>query len=359
MKKETKLLLSKAIDSLILSIELFNRPNDQGRLHGVLIFLDHAFEMLLKAAILHRNGKIREPREKHNIGFDACVRKALSNDDLKFLTEDQAITLQIINGYRDAAQHDLLALSEQNLYVQSQAGLTLFRDLYKLVFGSELRVHLPERVMPLATSPPTDLAALFDTETQEIKRLLRPGNRRGVEASARLRALEILEGALKGEKGQPSQSQLRRLAKDVRAGKDWEQLWPGVASLDLTTHGHGPSLDLRFTKKEGVAVQAVPEGTPGAGVVAIKRVNELDYYSLNTTKLAEKTGLTVPKTVAVVRYLDLQTDPDCFKEIVIGKQKHRLFSPQAITKIREALGTVSIEEIWESHGIKRRSASTS
>lgn len=357
MKREAKLLLLKAIDSLVLSVELFNRPNDCGRSHGTLIFLDHAFEMLLKAAILHRNGKIRRPREKHNIGFDACVRKALSDEDLRFLTDEQAITLQIINGYRDAAQHDLLTLSEQNLYVQSQAGLTLFRDLYKLVFDSELRLHLPERVMPLATSPPTDLAALFDTEAEEIRRLLRPGKRRSVEASARLRALQIMEGAIKGEKGQPTQAQLRRLAENVRRGKSWEQIWPGVASLDLTTHGHGPSLDLRFVKKEGVAVQSVPEGTPGAAVVAIKRVNELDYYSLNTTQLAKKVNLTIPKTLAVVKYLNLQSDTDCFKEITIGKAKHKLYSPEAIKRVSETLEIMSIDDIWQSHGSGKKQTS--
>ena len=54
MKKEVKLLRQKAIQSLILSIEIFNRPSDAGRIDGVLIFLDHAFEMLLKSIILHR-----------------------------------------------------------------------------------------------------------------------------------------------------------------------------------------------------------------------------------------------------------------------------------------------------------------
>jgi hypothetical protein len=48
MRKEVKILRSKAIESLVLSIELFNRPSETGRAHGVLIFLDHAFEMLLK-----------------------------------------------------------------------------------------------------------------------------------------------------------------------------------------------------------------------------------------------------------------------------------------------------------------------
>lgn len=64
MKREAKLLLDKACDALVLSIELFNRPTDRGRTSGTLIQLDHSFEMLMKAAILHRGGRIREKRAK-------------------------------------------------------------------------------------------------------------------------------------------------------------------------------------------------------------------------------------------------------------------------------------------------------
>jgi hypothetical protein len=102
MKRQTKSLLEKAVDSLVLSVELFNRPHDKGRPTATLILLDHAFEMLLKAAILHKGGRIRERRAKHTIGFDACVRVALSNGDVKFLSDEQALLLQSVNGLRDA-----------------------------------------------------------------------------------------------------------------------------------------------------------------------------------------------------------------------------------------------------------------
>jgi hypothetical protein len=112
MKREAKLLLEKACDALVLSIELFNRPHDRGRLSSTLIQLDHGFEMLMKAAILHRGGRIREKRAKETIGFDACVRRSLSDGKIKYLSEEQALVLQTINGLRDAAQHHLLDISE-------------------------------------------------------------------------------------------------------------------------------------------------------------------------------------------------------------------------------------------------------
>ena len=55
LKKNVAPLLERATDSLTLSIELFNRPAETGRSHGVLILLQHSFEMLLKAFV----GKIR------------------------------------------------------------------------------------------------------------------------------------------------------------------------------------------------------------------------------------------------------------------------------------------------------------
>ena len=92
MKREAKLLLEKACDSLVLSIELFNRPNDRGRVSSTLIQLDHGFEMLMKAAILNRGGSIREKRAKETIGFDACVRRSVSDGKIRYLRHCQEIT---------------------------------------------------------------------------------------------------------------------------------------------------------------------------------------------------------------------------------------------------------------------------
>nr|BAL57130.1 hypothetical conserved protein [uncultured prokaryote] len=319
MKREAKLLLNKACDSLVLAIELFNRPSDRGRVSGTLIMLDHAFEMFLKAAILHRGGRIRERRAKQTIGFDACVRRSLTDGSIKYLSEEQALLLQTINGLRDAAQHHLLDISEGQLYVHVQSGVTLFRDLLKSVFNQELATRLPTRVLPVSTSPPTDLATLFDSEIGEIKKLLMPGRRRRLEALARLRPLAILDATIQGEKGQPSDADLRRIGKEVSKCRTWTDIFPGAAAVEIVADGTGPSLSLRLSKKEGIPVQLVPEGTPGASVVAVKRVNELDFYSLGAKQLAEKFGLTIPKVVAVVDYLGLRQRSDCYKEIRIGK----------------------------------------
>lgn len=355
MKKEVKILLGKAINSLVLSIEHFNRPSEMGRVETVLILLDHAFEMFLKSAILHRRGKIREPRAKQTIGFDQCVRKVLSNNEIRFLTKEQALTLQIINSLRDAAQHHLLDISEQHLYLHAQAGVTLFRDLYKKVFLLELSDRLPSRVLPLSTDPLTDIATLFSSEADAIKKLLRPGSRHKLEAAAKLRALAIFEGALQGERVQPGKNELRKLGKQILAGKRWSEVFPGVASIEITQKGYGPSFDLRITKKQGMPIHIVPEGTPDATVVAVRKIDKLGFYNMGLNDLAKNMGLSPPKTLAYIWSEKVQEDRNCFAEIAIGRSRYKRYSQKAIDEIKQAMKSSSVDEVWRQYKSKKAS----
>jgi len=75
VKREVRLLLKKAVNSLILSVDHFNRTWDTGRVEATLIMLDHSFEMLLKAAILHRGGQIREPYAKETYEIHTATKE--------------------------------------------------------------------------------------------------------------------------------------------------------------------------------------------------------------------------------------------------------------------------------------------
>ena len=281
----------KAVDSLILSIEFFNRPVERARADSVLILMDHAFEMLLKAAVVHRGGRIRERRAHQTIGFDACVRKGLSDGEIRFLSEEQALTLQTINALRDAAHHYLLEISEQQLYLHAQAGVTLFADLLKSVFGEYLADHLPARVLPVSANPPPELSLLIASEIEQIFSLLEPGRRRKVEARAQARGLAIMEGSIGGVRVQPSHGELDKILDQIATGTHWTDIFPGIAALRLDLDGGGIPLSLRIVKNEDATpIRAVSASDdPGAAVVAIKRVNEMDFYSLGLQDLADKT----------------------------------------------------------------------
>ena len=136
------------------------------------------------------------------------------------------IALQTINGLRDAAQHHLIDISEQQFYLHAQTGVTLFRDLLKAVFDLDLAGFLPARVLPVSTSAPVDIATLFETETSEIKKLLGPKKRRQTEAYARLRPLAIFDATICGEKVQPGTGELRGKGKALLDGKSWQEIFP-------------------------------------------------------------------------------------------------------------------------------------
>ncbi len=124
--------------------------------------------------------------------------------------------------------------------------------------------------------------------------------------------------------------------------------------MRLSSEGNGFNVSLKITKSNGEPIRLVPEGTPGATVVAVKRVDELGFYSLSLTDIKDKVGLTMPKTHAIVKHLKLRDNPDYFKKFTIGKSDFNRYSPKALEKIVKELPSLDIEEIWEKNKPKGR-----
>jgi hypothetical protein len=351
MRRRARKLRRKALDSLVLAVELFNRPSDQGRVDGVLIHLDHAFEMLLKAAIDQRGGELFRPEGGETIGFRACVNKCLSDANVRCLTSDQATLLLAINGWRDAAQHYLLDMSERQLYVATQGGVTLFDDLHKEVFEDAIAVEFPDRVLPVSTSPPTDLTLLLDDEVAAIADLIGPGKRRHADAEAKLRVIAVLERAVAGDDTQPTPQEIGRLLAGIKSGEGWHTLFPGVASLRLDTTGTGLTFSLRISAKGRVPVKLVKEGEGDYGVVAVRRVDELSFYSLGFRELALKFAgqLTEARAQAVIWYLGLKCSEDFYKLVTVGKMPFQRYSPRSLDRIREELPKLDLAGVWTAY----------
>lgn len=349
MIKEAKHLHQKAVDSLVLGVDHFNRAWERARSEAVLIMLDRAFELLLKAIIVQRGGKIREvKKEGTTIGFDVCLRKCLSDEKLKCITEDDAVALQTLNSMRDAAQHYMIEVSEEQLYVYAQAAVTLFGRLCAEALDTPLKTTIPERIIPLCAKPPKDLGLLFDAEFKDIKAMVKPGSRQRLAAKARLRSMAVMQASLDGRKSQPSEGELDRIVSKINKGEDWRQIFPGVSTLTIDpAGGDGPGLSLRITKNQGEAIHLVKEGDPDAAVVAVKRVNELDYYSLFIKDIAKKVGRTMPKLLELVRVDKMQQNPDFYKEIKLGAVVSKRYSKPALEHIRKRLEEIDLDELWQ------------
>ena len=335
---------------LVLAVDHFNRVSDRGRTEAVLIMLDRAFELLLKAIIVHRNGKIRERGNSSlTIGFDSCLHKCISEEPLKCLTEDEAVTLQNLNSLRDAAQHYFTELPEDLLYIYAQSAVTLFDKLSNDVLGLTLKAVMPNRVLPVSPKPPRGFGLILDSEFGEIGRIVAPRSRKRLDAKARIRSLAILQSSLEGQKSLPSDRELDGIVRRIRAGEGWRAIFPGVAILKIDPDAIGPGLALRITKNQGEAVQLVPDGSSDGTVIAVKRVNELDFYSLGLNDLARKLETTAPKLGALITADGVQRNLDYFKEIHIGKATYKRYSRMALDCLRTRLKDVDLDTIWRQH----------
>jgi len=347
LRRQTRHFLRRALDSLVLAIELFNRPHEIGRSETVLILLQNAFEMLLKAAIFEQRGTVFEPRSRLSHTFEKCL--AIARSDLGLLTEDMARQLRTVDGLRDCAIHHLIAISEELLYIQSRGAITLFDDLLWRAFSQRLADHLPGRVLPVSTMPLRELDLLVDAEFSQIREFIAPGKRRHSEARARLRHIAILESNIDVQGDQPTDAELSHVIERLRADDDWRAIFPGVSSLRLEANGEGPAFSLRITKREGPPVRLVREGEDTGEALVIREVNPLDRYSMGLRQLAVHLELTEPRALALVKHLGIQADPDCFREIKVRSTTYKCYSPKALERLSAALKTVDMDRIWDQH----------
>ena len=76
-------LLSKSKEAFILAIELFNRPTIRYRVEGCAFFLCNAWELMLKAYLIKRDGyqSIFYPgKTQRTLSLADCIKKVMTND---------------------------------------------------------------------------------------------------------------------------------------------------------------------------------------------------------------------------------------------------------------------------------------
>jgi hypothetical protein len=353
LKKEAKLLHSRAVDSLVMGVDHFNRCWDRGRTEAVLIFLDRAFELLLKAIIVERGGSIRDKRDStRTITHDSCLRLCFSDAKVRCLSDEDVMSLQNLNSLRDAAQHYIVEPSEGQLYVYAQSAVTTFKRLAADTLGLSIIGDVPDRMVVVSARPPKDFGALLDLDFDDIKKMAAPGSRRRLDAHARLRSIAVLERSLEGERAQPTAGQLDKVLKRINGGEVWRDIFPGVATIYIDPeNGAGIGITLRISRNDGEAVRLVSEGATGAAVVAVRRVNELSYYSLGFTDILEKlkakdSRVGFNKLVYLINREGLRDDLDYAKMISIGGSDHQRYSEKALDHLYKLIAQRDIDELW-------------
>lgn len=351
LRQDARHLKAKSTSSMRSAMTAFNSPDDDGRATRILLHLQHAFEMLLKAALVQDRMQVFDKKTGRSIGFERCLHEARESDRIK-LTEPESGTLRSIDAMRDDEQHWYTIVEEGLLYLHARAAVTLFDDLLHRAFGERLADHLPLRVLPVGTEPPQDFQTLVDREYENIAELLKPKRRAGAEAAARVRALLAMEAHLEDD-ATVSNTDVRRVVKGIREGKSRTQVFPKLADIATTVAGEGLSVVVRFVKKGGLPVRLVKDGDQD--VAAIREVDLQKKFHRSATDLAKAVGLTLPKSAALRRHLGVDADTTCVHTFTFKSQKLTYYSDNAFTRMRDALsGGVDMGAIWATHGAGRK-----
>jgi hypothetical protein len=343
-----RVLRSKAIASLRTGVSAFNGLDDDGRTTTVLLTLQHAFEMLLKAILEAKKDKgVFDKRSQKSIPLDKAINRCQQIEGVR-LTDEEAGVIRHLDAMRDAEQHWHLLVDEGLLYHSARATVTLFDDLLQRVFGEYLSRHIPARVLPISAEAPMALDILVDREFKRIADLLKPGRRATAEAKARVRALLAAEAIADADAAEVREDDVRRVAKGIREGRTLEQIFPKLTGYTSDVQGSGVAVEVRIVKRGGLPVTYTDN--PDADTAAIRMVDLERKFHMGAYDLADKAGVDRTRAVALRRHLSLDNDDDHFSHrFQFGGTKHRRYSNNALTAMREARKTVDLEKVWQSH----------
>ena len=361
--KEVRRLKKEALDGLILSVDIFNRPFDSGRYSAVLIHLDHSIEMLLKAILsLHRK-QIFEPKGQITIGFNKCINLCLSSLDKPALSEREARTLRHLHAVRSDAQHYFLEEEDEGfLYQIIRSATRAFASIWQRTFNVSIEKHLPERVIPLATRPNMDIDALFLHDVARMRDAFQGGAAKKAWGRRIMRKWGLIYAADKVEEiNNPFMDhQLSWFESIVHSDAGIVEVLPLLGGSTLDEHDVADKIAIHLTKREGVAVHFVDNADgDGQPLMAVREYSEFERFPFRASDLVKRISDEFPQfnmydvQVANAR-LDLKADSKMYTELQNGNQTLRRYSSDAERRIRELYRQEEWDELREWFRLHQR-----
>ncbi|QOW18621.1 hypothetical protein INQ41_07840 [Lysobacter ciconiae] len=350
LKREAKTLKANAIASLKRGLEAFNSHNDDGRSEAVLLMLQHASEMLVKALLVLKGQSVFDKAKGTSIGIERAVSIAQARG---WIYGAQGGAIRVIDAMRDQAQHWMIVVPEDTLYINSRSLITALDEILVAHFQDTLADNLPARVLPLSTQPLPDFLMLVNREYAQIRDLLSPGRRARDEARGRITTLLAMEAHVSDEVA-ISKRDLDRIEEAIKAHTAVEEVFPRLTTLTTHVEGVGPTVRVRITRSVDAPAVRYVSGDDPEGAAAIREVDLQKKYHWSPSALAEKLGLTPTKVKAIRDFLRIDEDPTNVMVFEFGSQKHPRYSDNALRVLRETITPELTERAWRERPLHRR-----
>ncbi|EKA46297.1 hypothetical protein PACI27_1230 [Pseudomonas aeruginosa CI27] len=300
--------------------------------------------MLTKALLVQKGQSVFDKEKGTSIGIEKALNIAQSQG---WISAAQAGAVRVIDAMRDQAQHWMIVVPEDTLYINARALITVLDEVLTEHFGDTLADNLPVRVLPLSTQALPDFLMLVNREYAQIRELLAPGRRARDEARGRITALLAMEAHV-SEEVAVSKRDLDRIEEAIKGNTPVEQIFPRLMTLATNVEGEGPTIRVRITRAADAPAVRFVSGDDPEGAAAIREVDLQKKYHWSPSALAEKLGLTINKAKAVRDFLHIDEDPANVMVFEFGSQKHPRYSDNALRALREAITPELVEEAWRA-----------
>ncbi|MHB8153284.1 MAG: hypothetical protein ACYDG3_09505, partial [Bacillati bacterium] len=196
-----------------------------------------------------------------------------------------------------------------------------------------------------------DLDVLFNSEFDQIKKLLAPGRRQRDEARGKIRSLLAVE-AHAADEVEVLEKDVNRIEKAVKAGKGIAEVFPRLTSLSSTTMGEGVQIEVTIVKKGGAPIRYVAGDDP-TEFAAVRTVDLQRRFRYPSTLLGKHVDLTPHQFYAVRQQLNLDNDPTSSHVFEFESQRIKRYSDDAIVKIREFLKGNDLAAVVKAYNAKQ------
>lgn len=151
-------LVKKSIEVFLLAIEIYNKPTIHYRVEGFALFIINAWELMLKAHLIKRDGEQAiyfKDKPNRTISVENCIRKVFTND-----RDPLVINLIKLIELRNLSTHFITEEYESIYTPLFQANILNFENKIKLFHGIDISDYIPKNFLTLS---PT-LNALDETK---------------------------------------------------------------------------------------------------------------------------------------------------------------------------------------------------
>lgn len=232
MSRRAKPLYLAAMESFVAALDGYNRLSGRFGTSVPLVLLDHAVEMLMKAALVHFGHTIVHKRTKLAYSLSDCFG-ALRDTIGKWAGRDfpkQPLVL-FLHDQRNRAQHLGIAVSEPMLAELMARGCEFYAELHEQAFGKELATQIPERYSVICPATKANVVDLCQGEIDFARLALQAADRPSAENA--IRNVFLLQVATNDDRSLDERSDFV-LNAEISSAVDGRRLRRSAASAAMT-----------------------------------------------------------------------------------------------------------------------------